>query len=116
MGGIQALSANMLAPPDGNVTDIASLQQTLREWMAANKEIVDEVKLVIGFGYDNSQLKELRHPTRDDLDAVSKDVAILLIDQSSHLGAVNSKALEILGYTKDTPNPAGGVIQRGGRR
>lgn len=112
MGGIQALSANLLAPPDGNVTDIPSLQQTLRDWMAANKQIVDEVKLVIGFGYDNSQLKELRHPTRDDLDAVSKDLAVVIIHQSGHLGAVNSKALEILGYTKDSPNPAGGVIQR----
>jgi predicted amidohydrolase YtcJ len=112
MGGIQALSANMLAPPDGNVTDIPSLQQTLRDWMAANKKIVGEVKLVIGFGYDNSQLKELRHPTRDDLDAVSKDLAVVIIHQSGHLGAVNSKALEFLGYSKETPNPAGGVIQR----
>jgi len=112
MGGIQALAANMLAPPDGDVTDIPSLQQTLRQWMAANKAIVDEVKLVIGFGYDNSQLKELRHPTRDDLDAVSKDLAVVIIHQSGHLGSVNSKALDMLGYTKDTPNPAGGVIQR----
>lgn len=27
VGGLQALSANLLAPPDGEVTDIASLQQ-----------------------------------------------------------------------------------------
>ena len=60
----------------------------------------------------NSQLKELRHPTRDDLDAVSKEFAVVVVHQSGHFGAVNSKALEILGYTKDTPNPAGGVIQR----
>ncbi len=112
MGGLQALSANLLAPPDGKVSDIASLQQTLRDWMAANAKIVDEMKIIIGFGYDNAQLKELRHPTRDDLDAVSKDLAVLIVHQSGHLGAVNSKALEILGYTKDTPNPAGGVIQR----
>jgi predicted amidohydrolase YtcJ len=112
MGGIQALSANVLAPPDGNVTDIASLQQTLRDWMAANTKIVDEMKLIIGFGYDNAQLKELRHPTRDDLDAVSKDVAVIIIHQSGHLGATNSKGLEILGYTSETPNPVGGVIQR----
>ncbi len=112
MGGIQALSANMLAPPDGNVTDIASLQGTLKEWMAANASVVDKFKMIIGFGYDNSQLKELRHPTRDDLDAVSRDLPIILVHQSGHLGAVNSKSLEILGYTKDTPNPAGGVIQR----
>ena len=36
-GGIQALSANLLAPPDGEVTDIASLQQTMRDWIADNQ-------------------------------------------------------------------------------
>lgn len=30
MGGLQALSANLLAAPDGDVTDVASLQDTLR--------------------------------------------------------------------------------------
>ena len=40
MGGLQALSANLLAPPDGAVSDIASLQQTLRDWTAANAEAV----------------------------------------------------------------------------
>jgi predicted amidohydrolase YtcJ len=112
LGGLQAVSANMLAPPDGNVTDIASLQQTLRDWMAANKQIVDEIGLIIGFGYDQAQIKELRHPNRDDLDAVSEVLPIFLVHQSGHLGAVNSKALGILGYTKDTKDPVGGVIQR----
>lgn len=112
LGGLQALSANLLAPPDGSVTDIASLQQTLRDWIAANQKTVDETKVIIGFGYDNAQLKELRHPNRDDLDAVSKDIAILLLHQSGHLGATNSKGLEIMGYTGETPNPPGGVIQR----
>jgi len=112
-GGLQALSANMLAPPDGKVKDIASLQQTLRDWVAENEEIVKKVDLIIGFGYDNAQLAELRHPMREDLDAVSKDVPIVLIHQSGHLIAVNSKALEIGGITASTPNPSGGVIQRG---
>ena len=39
-GGLQALSANILAPPDGEVRDIASLQQTLRDWMADNHILV----------------------------------------------------------------------------
>ncbi|MES2468235.1 MAG: amidohydrolase [Verrucomicrobiota bacterium] len=111
-GGIQALSANLLAPPDGEVRDIASLQQTLRDWIAANKEAVDKIQLVVGFGYDNSQLAELRHPTRDDLDAVSKNVPVIIVHQSSHLCSVNSKALEVAGIAAGTPNPAGGVIQR----
>lgn len=112
LGGLQALGANMLAPPDGEVTDLASLKNVLREWIAANAEAVRRVNLIVGFGYDNSQLKELRHPTRDDLDEVSRDVPIMLVHQSSHLGALNSKALEVAGITADTPDPAGGVIRR----
>ena len=30
--GVQAVAANLLAPPDGQVTDIASLQAALRAW------------------------------------------------------------------------------------
>ena len=111
-GGLQALSANLLAPPDGEVKDIASLQQTLRDWMSKNEVVVNKIKLVVGFGYDNAQLKELRHPTRDDIDAISKDVPIVLVHQSGHIISVNSKALEVGGITTDTSNPEGGVIQR----
>jgi predicted amidohydrolase YtcJ len=112
LGGLQALSANLLAPPDGEVTDIASLQSTLRDWLAANQAAVSEVKLIVGFGYDDSQLKERRHPTRDDLDAVSKEYPILLVHQSSHLAALNSKALEVAGLTATSKDPAGGKIRR----
>jgi predicted amidohydrolase YtcJ len=111
-GGMQALAANLLAPPDGEVRDIPGLQKTLRDWIAANRAAVEKIQLVVGFGYDNSQLAELRHPTREDLDAVSKEFPIIIIHQSSHLGSANSKALEIGGITAATPNPEGGVIQR----
>ncbi|ADE54371.1 amidohydrolase [Coraliomargarita akajimensis] len=111
-GGIQALSANLLAPPDGDVRDIASLQATLRTWMAENQQAIDQIQLVIGFGYDNAQLAELRHPNRDDLDAVSSDIPIILVHQSGHIVAVNSKALEIGGISATTLDPQGGVIRR----
>lgn len=111
-GGLQALSANLLAPPDGEVRDIASLQQTVRDWMSKNEVVVNKIKLAVGFGYDNAQLKELRHPTRDELDTISKDIPIVLVHQSGHIISVNSKALEVGGITSDSPNPEGGVIQR----
>jgi hypothetical protein len=111
-GGLQALSANLLAPPDGAVNSIAALQQSLRDWMAANADAVRQANLVVGFGYDNAQLKELRHPTRDDLDAVATDVPIVVIHQSSHLMALNSKALAVVGYAADSADPPGGVIRR----
>jgi predicted amidohydrolase YtcJ len=112
MGGLQALSANLLAPPDGAVTDIVALQRTIRDWMSANREIVERIDLVIGFGYDNAQLAEIRHPTRDDLDAVSTRVPIVLIHQSGHIGALNTKALEAAGIDAASGNPPGGVIRR----
>ncbi|UFI04085.1 amidohydrolase family protein [Roseibium aggregatum] len=48
MGGIQALSANLLAPPDGKVTDIASLQATLKAWAEKNAATVDKGSIEVG--------------------------------------------------------------------
>ena len=112
IGGLQAISANVLAPPDGKVTDIASLQQTLRDWAQQNAAIVEKTKVIIAFGYDNSQLKELRHPTKEELDEVSTDIPVIIIHQSSHLATVNSAMLKAMGYDASTKDPAGGVIQR----
>jgi predicted amidohydrolase YtcJ len=112
-GGLQALSANLLAPPDGEVTDIANLQQTLRDWAEDNSAAVEQAGVIIGFGYDNAQLAEVRHPTREELDAVSQDLPIMIVHQSGHLAVANTKALEVAGYDASTEDPPGGVIQRG---
>ncbi|MGI9524704.1 MAG: amidohydrolase [Hyphomicrobiaceae bacterium] len=111
-GGLQSLSANLLAPPDGGVSDIASLQKTLRAWVAANADVIKKVNLIIGFGYDDAQLAELRHPTRQELDEVSKDVPIVIVHQSGHLGVANSKALESAKIDASSKNPPGGIIRR----
>ena len=110
--GLQALAANLLASPDGTVNDIAALQQTLRDWEKNHPERLARTGWIIGFGYDDSQLKEQRHPTRDDLDAVSMTVPVLAIHQSGHLAAINSKGLELAGITADTKNPPGGIFRR----
>lgn len=112
MGGLQALSANLLAPPDGTVSDIAALQATLSQWAEDNADTVKRVNLIVGFGYDNAQLAELRHPTREDLDIVSEDVPIIIVHQSGHLGVANSKALELAAIDADSEDPPGGIIRR----
>ncbi|MEY2897678.1 MAG: hypothetical protein RL669_1947, partial [Pseudomonadota bacterium] len=112
VGGLQALSANLLAPPDGKITDIPSIIQTMREWVAANKDAVSKTQLIIGFGYDQASLKEQRPPTREELDTISTDIPIMLVHQSAHFGALNSKALEVAGISAASKDPAGGVIQR----
>lgn len=112
IGGLQALSANLLSPPDGEVTDIPSLVQTLKDWAKANAEAVASANVIVGFGYDNAQLAELRHPTKEELDQVSNDIPVMIVHQSGHLASANSAALALVGYDSFTENPAGGVIQR----
>ena len=109
--GLQALSANLLPAPDGEGNSIPALQKIMREFRA-HPSTPEGYKVLIGFGYDDSQLVEQRHPTRQDLDAIATDIPIILMHQSGHLGAYNSKALELAGITADTPNPSGGVIRR----
>lgn len=110
--GIQAVSANLLPRPDGTVNDIAELQAALKAWSAQNEKITKQYGWIVGFGYDDAQLKEQRHPTRDDLDKVSRDIPIVIVHQSGHLGVMNSKALELAGIKADTKNPQGGLIRR----
>ena len=110
--GVQAVSANLLPRPDGVVNDIAALQAQLTAWATQNKNLVDKYGWIIGFGYDDAQLKEQRHPTRDDLDKVSLDKPIVVIHQSGHIGSMNSKALQIAGVTAQAKDAQGGVIRR----
>lgn len=110
--GVQAMSANLLPPPDGEGANIASLQRLLRDYMKSEPELQRELGWVIGFGYDDSQLAEQRHPTRHDLDAVSTEVPIVLIHQSGHLGVANSLGLKMAGVGPDTPDPDGGAFRR----
>ena len=110
--GVQAVAANLLAPPDGQVADIASLQATLRAWSEKSSGVVARTGWIIGMGYDNSQMREQRHPTRDELDAVSNVTPVLVVHQSGHLAVVNSKGLEAFGYSAETVDPPGGTIGR----
>ena len=112
MIGLQAMSANMLPAPDGEVNDIPALQGVLKTWAEKNEEIVKEVNLILGFGYDDAQLKELQHPTANDLDQVSSEIPVYIVHQSGHIGVGNSRAMEVVGLNSDSENPAGGVIRR----
>ena len=111
MVGFQAVSANLLPPPDGANASVADVQKTMREFLATSK-LPKTYGILFGFGYDDAQLKEQRHPTREDLDAITTAMPVMIIHQSGHLASVNSKALELAGFTAQTKNPEGGVIRR----
>lgn len=65
-----------------------------------------------GRGYNEAMLPERRHPTRHDLDLASTEHPIALTRTCGHMIVANSRALELAGVTRDTPDPAGGVIVR----
>lgn len=105
--GQNASMAQLQPPPTGSVKDIAGLQTALRQHPRTLG-----VPLIIGNGYDDSQLGERRHPTKADLDAVSADVPILVFHVSGHFASMNSAMLKLVGYGPETPNPKGGIIRR----
>ncbi|ADN76317.1 Amidohydrolase 3 [Ferrimonas balearica DSM 9799] len=110
--GLQALAANLLPPPDGDGNSIEALQSVLRQYASEYEARINRVNAIIGFGYDDSQLKEQRHPTRQELDAVRDDIPVYIVHQSGHLAVANTKALEVAGITDQTEEMPGGVIRR----
>ena len=110
--GIQAISANLLPRPDGEVNTIPELQSTLKAWVEQNAKIAGKYKWIVGFGYDDAQLTPQQHPTRDDLDKVSSELPVVIVHQSGHLAVMNSKALQMVGISALTQDPTGGTIRR----
>jgi predicted amidohydrolase YtcJ len=51
-------------------------------------------------------------PSRADLDAVCPDRPVFLDNADGHTAWVNSRALELAGITRDTPDPPDGRIER----
>lgn len=87
--------------------DIAEMQ----ERVAARVARAQPGEWVIGGGWIESQFKEYRLPTRWDLDKVSPDNPVILGRLFAGV-VVNSRALEIAGIDKDTPDPWRGRIHR----
>ena len=106
--GRLAAAVNVASPPVGPITNVAELQAALRERVAQTPA----GGWILGAGYDDALLLEGRHPTRDDLDAVSTEHPIALLHVSLHLAAANSAALAAASVSAETPDPKGGVIRR----
>ncbi|WP_336658956.1 amidohydrolase [Leucobacter sp. USHLN153] len=65
-----------------------------------------------GYGYEQRNLEERRHPTRQELDAIATDREVYIMNASGHGGVVNTFTFEKFGITRDTPNPEGGEFFR----
>lgn len=103
-------SVNVSAPPVGNVKNIADLVREIQNYKKANN--IADGEWISAFGYDQDQLEEKRHPTKEDLDAAFPNNPITLTHVSGHMTVANSAALKASGITAATADPAGGVIVR----
>ncbi|WFR82769.1 amidohydrolase [Arthrobacter sp. Y-9] len=89
----------------GSIPEIVALLQEAARGLPAGRP-------VRGYGYEHRNLVEGRHPTRQELDQVSTDREVYLMNASGHGGVVNSFTLELHGVTRDTSNPPGGEFFR----
>ncbi|MDB4878484.1 MAG: Amidohydrolase 3 [Gemmatimonadetes bacterium] len=67
---------------------------------------------VEGYFFDDTKLKDKRALNRHDLDLVSTEHPVAVQHRGGHTSFYNSKALELAGITRDTPNPPGGTFDR----
>jgi len=101
------LNFNMELRWDG-VPSLAVALEMLRE--QARRTPPPQWVRVIG-GWTEFQFAERRMPTLEEINAVSPDTPVFVLHLYDR-AFVNRAALRALGYTKETPDPPGGEIQR----
>jgi len=97
---------------DANLFGSATVAEVL-ERMRKQVERTPADGWIVGFGYQARQLAEGRPPTAEELDRVSADRPVLIVDSSGHLGSANAAAFRAAGISAATPDPTGGKFARG---
>ncbi|MFQ6076220.1 MAG: amidohydrolase [Candidatus Bathyarchaeia archaeon] len=105
MFGIQLSQVDCRSPPTKSIVEIV-------EKIGERVKKTPPGRWMVGWGYDDTKLAERRHPNRWDLDRVSPNNPVAVRRTCGHTMVVNTKALEIIDYGKDTPQPEGGEIEK----
>ncbi|MFT8246171.1 amidohydrolase [Roseomonas sp. BN140053] len=101
------LNFNMELRWDG-VRSLATAMEMLRRQVAITPP-PQWVRIVGGF--TEHQFAEKRLPTLEEINAVAPDTPVFILHLYDR-ALLNGAALRAAGYTRDTPNPPGGEIQR----
>lgn len=65
---------------------------------------------ITGGGFDEQSWPDATLPTRALVDAIENPIFVTRLD--IHMGVANSRALQLAGITRETPDPPGGAIGR----
>ena len=93
-------------PP--TVRSLMDLQDVIRQ----HSHSLPPGQWLMGYGYDEFELAERRHPTRWDLDVVAPNHPVRLAHRSRHAWVLNSLGLAQLGITRGFTAPAGAWVER----
>ena len=93
---------------DCALPSIGAIQDALRQQAAG----VPPGQWVQGFKFDDTKTAEGRFLNRHDLDAVSTQHPVLVAHRAGHVYYLNSRGLEVAGFTQATPDPPGGRFGR----
>ena len=88
---------------------------TIRSIVAKLKERAQQTPpgtWVEGYFYDDTKVKDGRDVHLRDLDEVSRDHPVVVRHRGGHTAFYNSKAFEMAGITKQTPDPMGGTYDK----
>jgi predicted amidohydrolase YtcJ len=80
---------------------------TIRAYVAANPDL----PWIVGSGWSMADFPN-GTPRREDLDGIIPDRPVFIPNRDGHSTWVNTKALELVGIDRDTPDPADGRIER----
>jgi predicted amidohydrolase YtcJ len=101
--GLQNTYYTPFMPPE--VKDILSLQRALADFLKGKQP----GEWVMGYYLG---LSDKMIPTKEDLDPVSKDNPVFIMQIGGHWGTANSAAMQVAGVTNSTPSPDGGIIEK----
>ncbi len=87
----------------------AEIQRRVKEYAAKHPD----KKWLIGRGWAYDLFAPSGLPTKDIIDAVERDRPVVLENYDGHSYWVNSKALELAGITRQTPDPKQGELTVG---
>lgn len=104
------VATNLLKADLTNCKSFKEIQIALQEFKQQNN-IPDNI-WISATGYDNNNLEEKKHPTKQIIDKVLPNNPVVLEHKSGHVGVFNTKGLEILNINLSTKEISGGVIEK----
>lgn len=108
-GMYNALYLNAFAAPLGDLHSLDELADRIRESCARTPA----GEWILCSGYDDTAMRERRHFTLEEVDAIAPRHPLFIRHIAGHLAICNSLALAAAGIGPDTPDPEGGMFRRG---